>query len=51
MAISLKQFEKATLTRIIDNDNNLLAIYDKHPTASKMKAENIFYQGDNNGDN
>lgn len=46
MAISLKQFEKATLTRIIDKDNNLLAMYDKHPTDSKMKAENIFYQGD-----
>ncbi len=46
MAISLKQFEKPTLTRIIDNDNNLLALYDKHPTAEKMKAQNIFYQGE-----
>ena len=46
MAISLKQFEKPTLTRIIDNENNLLALYDLHPTASKMKAQNIFYQGD-----
>ena len=42
MAISLKQFEKPTLTRIIDTDNNLLAIYDKHETEYKMKALNVF---------
>ena len=42
MAISLKQFEKAVPTRIVDEDNNLLAIYDKHPTEPKMKAINVF---------
>lgn len=42
MAISTKQFEKLTLTRIIDKDNNLLALYDKHPTEHKMKAQNNF---------
>ena len=42
MAISLKKFKKASLTRIVDKDDNLLAIYDKHETASKMKAVNIF---------
>ena len=46
MAISVKQFAKPTLTRIIDKDNNLLALYDLHPTQHKMKAQNIFYQGD-----
>jgi len=42
MAISLKQFKKPTLTRIINKDGDLLAIYDKHPTESKMKALNVF---------
>lgn len=42
MAISLKKFKKASLTRIVDKDDNLLAIYDKHETASKMKAVSIF---------
>lgn len=42
MAISLKQFKKAVLTRIVDKDDNLLAIYDKHETDAKMKAQNIF---------
>ena len=51
MAISTKKFEKTTLTRIIDTENNLLALYDLHPTEHKMKAENIFYQGDQNGNN
>ncbi len=46
MAISVKQFAKPTLTRIIDKDNNLLALYDLHHTDYKMKAQNIFYQGD-----
>ena len=45
MAISLKYFKSYSLTKIIDNNNNLLAIYDKHPTSSKMKAQNIFYKG------
>lgn len=51
MAISVKQFAKPVLTRIIDNDNNLLAIYDKHETEHKMKAQNIFHKGDTNGSN
>lgn len=42
MAISIKQFAKPTITRIIDNDNNLLAIYDKHETEYKMKALSVF---------
>lgn len=42
MAISLRKFSKPKLTRIVDKDDNLLAIYDKHPTESKMKAINIF---------
>lgn len=42
MAISLRMFKKASLTRIVDKDDNLLAIYDKHETESKMKAQNIF---------
>ncbi len=44
MAISLKYFEEHRLTKIVDEDNNLLAIYDKHPTEPKMKAVNIFYK-------
>jgi tRNA pseudouridine55 synthase len=42
MAISLKQFKKPVLTKIIDEDGNLLAIYDKHETEPKMKALNVF---------
>ncbi|AIO19102.1 tRNA pseudouridine synthase B [Candidatus Izimaplasma bacterium HR1] len=42
MAISLRYFNKHTLTKIVDEDNNLLAIYDKHPTEPKMKAINIY---------
>jgi len=42
MAISLKHFKKHTLTKIIDNDGTLLAIYDKHPTENKMKAVNVY---------
>jgi tRNA pseudouridine55 synthase len=44
MAISLKYFKSHSLTKIVDNDNNLLAIYDKHPISPKMKAQNIFYK-------
>jgi tRNA pseudouridine55 synthase len=44
MAISIKEFEAPVLTKIIDDDNNLLAIYDKHPTEYKMKAQNVFYK-------
>ena len=44
MAISLRYFAKPTLTKIVDEDNNLVAIYDKHPTEPKMKAQNIFYK-------
>lgn len=43
MAISLRAFENPVLTRIIDQDNNLLAIYDKHETENKMKAQNVFH--------
>ncbi len=42
MAISLKYFKKHTLTKIIDTDGALLAIYDKHPTENKMKAVNVY---------
>ena len=42
MAISLRFFKEHRLTKIIDENNNLLAIYDKHPTESKMKAINIY---------
>lgn len=45
MAISLRYFKKHTLTKIVDENNNLLAIYDKHPTEPKMKAINIYHQG------
>jgi len=42
MAISLRYFDNYSLTRLVDEDNNLLAIYDKHPTEPKMKAVNVF---------
>ncbi len=42
MAISLKYFTSYSLTRLVDKDDNLLAIYDKHPTEPKMKAINVF---------
>ena len=42
MAISLKYFDEYSLTRLVDEDDNLLAIYDKHPTEPKMKAINVF---------
>jgi len=42
MAISLRYFDKHKLTKIVDEDDNLLAIYDKHPTEPKMKAVNIY---------
>lgn len=42
MAISIKEFKEPVLTRIIDSKGNLLAIYDKHPTDYKMKAQNVF---------
>lgn len=42
MAISLRYFKKHTLTKIIDTDGTLLAIYDKHPSGTKMKAVNVY---------
>lgn len=42
MAISLRHFPKPEMTRIVDENDTLLAIYDKHPTEQKMKALNIF---------
>lgn len=42
MAISLKYFKKHCLTKIINEDNELLAIYDKHPTEAKMIAVNVY---------
>ncbi len=42
MAISLKYFENHSITRLVDEDDNLLAIYEKHPTEPKMKAINVF---------
>ena len=42
MAISIKEFPSTTLTRIVDVDGTLLAIYDKHKTENKMKAQNVF---------
>ncbi len=42
MAISLKHFKKHKLTKIINKDNTLLAIYDKHPTEGKMIAVNVY---------
>lgn len=42
MAISLRYFDKYALTKIIDTDGILLAIYDKHPTEGKMKAVNVY---------
>jgi tRNA pseudouridine55 synthase len=44
MAISIKQFQSPTLTKIVDKDNTLLAIYDKHETEYKMKAQNVFHK-------
>lgn len=43
MAISLKQFKKPAVTKIIDQNGNLLAIYDKHETEPKMRALNVFH--------
>jgi hypothetical protein len=34
--------QQGDITKIVDEDNNLLAIYDKHPSEPKMKAINIF---------
>lgn len=42
MAISLRHFKKHTLTKIIDKDETLLAIYDKHPSEGKMIAVNVY---------
>jgi len=42
MAISLRYFKNHSLTRLVDEDDNLLAIYDKHQTEPKMKAINVF---------
>lgn len=42
MAISLRYFKEPKLTKIVDEKNNLLAIYDKHPHEPKMKAVNIY---------
>jgi tRNA pseudouridine55 synthase len=42
MAISIKEFDKPVLTRIVDENNELIAIYDKHETEYKMKAQNVF---------
>ncbi len=42
MAISLRYFKNHTLTKIIDNDGTLLAIYDKHPSEGKMRAINVY---------
>lgn len=44
MAISLTEFDEAVLTKIVDENHQLVAIYDKHPTEHKMKAQNIFYK-------
>jgi tRNA pseudouridine55 synthase len=44
MAISLRYFKEHRQTKIIDENNKLLAIYDKHPTEPKMKAINIFHK-------
>lgn len=44
MAISMRYFKEPILTKIIDNKGNLLAIYDKHETESKMKAVNVYPQ-------
>lgn len=40
--LALDEFEKHTLTRIVDEDNTLLALYDKHPTKDVMKAQIVF---------
>ena len=45
MAISLKYFTTYCLTRLVDQNDNLLAIYDKHPEEPKMKAINVFRKG------
>ena len=42
MAISISEFESPVLTRIVEEDGTLLAIYDKHETQYKMKAQNVF---------
>ena len=44
MAISLRQFSEPVLTKIVDKDGYLMAIYDKHETEHKMKAQNIFHK-------
>jgi len=44
MAISLREFKNPVLTKIVDEDDNLLAIYDKHETEYKMKAQNVFHK-------
>lgn len=40
--LSLEHFETPTLTRIVDQNDILLALYDKHPTKDVMKAKNVF---------
>jgi tRNA pseudouridine55 synthase len=40
--LSLEHFQKATLTRIVDQNDTLLALYDKHPSLDVMKAKNVF---------
>lgn len=42
--LPLKYFENTEDTRIINKDNELLAIYTKHPTKPMMKALNVFYK-------
>ena len=42
MAISLRYFPEYRLSKIVDSEGNLRAIYDKHPTEPKMKPINIF---------
>jgi tRNA pseudouridine55 synthase len=44
MAISLREFKEPVMTKIIDQNNTLLAIYDKHPEEPKMKALSVFHQ-------
>ncbi len=37
-------FPSATLSRVVDKDDNLLALYEKHPTKQVMKAVKVFHK-------
>lgn len=40
--LPIERFPSPQLTRVVDGDGCLIALYDRHPTASKMKPVNVF---------